>query len=169
MSDDAVIRPATADDLRATVTIEEAADALLVELFGAVDWPPPASTEDRLHSPGFVLVAVMEGVPVGFVQVIETDGHAHLEQLSVLPAHGRRGHGRRLVHAALDEASRRGHGRITLRTYSDVAWNAPFYATCGFRRTEPDTDFLRSLVQVERALNLFDYGPREQMTALLPR
>ncbi|MDF2555255.1 MAG: family N-acetyltransferase [Microbacterium sp.] len=167
------VRPATAADDQATEQIEIAADALLVDRFGAADWPPPTPAHERAATPGFVLVAEHiddeDEAPlvVGFVHVLEIDGHAHLEQLSVLPAFGRRGIGRQLVDAALAEARRRGHTEITLRTYIEVPWNAPFYASCGFVVSEPATPLLRSLVQVETSLGLFDHGPRVQMTAAL--
>jgi hypothetical protein len=50
-----------------------------------------------------------------------------------------------------------------------VPWNAPFYASCGFVPSQPDTGFLQSLVDVEESLGLMTYGPRIQMTAVLPR
>jgi GNAT superfamily N-acetyltransferase len=167
------VRPATPADDEATEQIEVAADALLIERFGAVDWPPPTPPQERSSAPGFVLVAehTSDGgtIPavVGFVHVLELEGHAHLEQLSVLPAFGRRGIGRGLVEAALAEARRRGHPEITLRTYVDVPWNAPFYGSCGFVTSEPDTPLLTGLVHVETALGLFEYGSRVQMTAAL--
>ena len=37
-----------------------------------------------------------------------------------------------LVHAAMAEAQHRGYDQLTLRTYAEVPWNAPFYASCGF-------------------------------------
>ncbi|MDF2508616.1 MAG: family N-acetyltransferase [Microbacterium sp.] len=163
-------RPA---DGAAMEDIEAAADALLVERFGAADWPPPATSHERASVPGFALIAepiedaTARSRPVGFVHVLEIDGHAHLEQLSVLPSFGRRGIGRLLVHAAFAEAHNLGHRSITLRTFRDVPWNAPFYASCGFAETEPDSPFLRSLVDTETALALFKYGPRVQMTAAL--
>lgn len=167
------MRPATPEDDDVTEQIEVAADALLIDRFGAVDWPPPTSPHERASAPGFVLLAEHiddEGstpTVVGFVHVLELEGHAHLEQLSVLPAFGRRGIGRALVEAATAEARHRGHPEITLRTYVDVPWNAPFYASCGFVASEPETQLLRDLVHVEAALGLFDYGPRLQMTAVL--
>jgi hypothetical protein len=50
------------------------------------------SAEERARNTGFVLVAAetQGGDAVGFVQVTLTDKLAHLEQLSVLPLHGRR-------------------------------------------------------------------------------
>lgn len=166
-----VIRPAASGDYPATESIEARADALLIERFSARDWPGPTRAAERASAPGFLLIAEDPDVlePIGFVQVLEIGAHAHLEQLSVLPRHSRRGHGRRLVQAALDEASRRGHALITLRTYADVPWNAPFYESCGFVPSEPDTGFLRSLIDVERSLGLMAHGARVQMTARLPR
>lgn len=122
--------------------------------------------------PGFVLVAEASAdaapdMRVGFAHVQEIDAHAHLEQLSVVPAYGRRGIGRALVTAALDEARRRGHAQVTLRTYADVPWYAPFYASCGFTETAPLSDFHRRLVETESALQLDTHGRRVQMTAEL--
>ncbi len=107
------------------------------------------------------------GTIVGFVHVLESGEIAHLEQISVLPEHGRRGYGRRLLEAAMDEARSRGFERLTLRTYADVPWNAPFYAGLGFVETEPMTDFHKSLVDVEERLGLDRYGRRVEMTAAL--
>ena len=166
------VRAARTEDAAALEAIEVAADTLLIDRFSASDWPPPTDAEERASLPGFVLVAESAEtgeVPtlVGFVHVLEIDGHAHLEQLSVLPSFGRRGIGRRLVDTALAEARHRGHALITLRTYADVPWNAPFYASCGFIESEPGSDFHRRLVATEDALELAIHGRRLQMTAVL--
>lgn len=139
---------------------------MLIALFGAVDWPAPDSAWDRLTQPGAVLVGESHsGEVAGFAHLLEIDGLAHLEQVSVLPRFGRLGLGRMLVTATLAEAAARGHREVTLRTYADVPWNAPFYATCGFVETEPDAGFLRGLLDVEERLGLERYGSRLQMTA----
>jgi len=70
--------------------------------------------------------------PVGFARVVTTGARVHLAELDVLPAHGRRGVGTALVRA-VDQWARSGHfTEITLTTYLDVPWNAPFYAGLGF-------------------------------------
>jgi hypothetical protein len=118
--------------------------------------------------PGFILVAdSTETGIVGFAHVLVGNGHAHLEQLSVLPDRTRQGFGRALVEAAKHEAARGGLGYLTLRTYADVQWNAPFYSTCGFVETEPDTPFLRERAETETLLGLDRYGRRIQMSASL--
>lgn len=163
------IRPATAEDAELIAALEAEADALLVAALGAPEWPPAGDPLQRLGSPGLVLVLSehADSDPVGFVHVLDAEGHAHLEQLSVHPAAGRRGHGRALVEAAIDEARLRGYTRMTLRTYAEVAWNAPFYASCGFLESIPETAFQRALVDTEVERGLDRYGRRVQMTIAL--
>jgi len=164
-----MIRPAVAADAEVLHAIEAHADALLIESLGAPEWPPAGDGAERLASPGFVLVIEdpAESSPVGFVHVLDADGHAHLEQLSVLPSSGRQGYGRRLVGAALDAARERGYTRMSLRTYAEIPWNAPFYASCGFLESIPETPFQRSLVETEASLAIDRYGRRVQMTVEL--
>lgn len=169
MSD--AIRPALSTDAEHLQAIESAADALLVEALGAWEWPPAEDGATRLATPGFILLIEDDTTraPVGFVHVLDADGHAHLEQLSVLPSAGRQGRGRALVRAALREAHDRGYSRMTLRTYAEVPWNAPFYATCGFLESLPETAFQRALLETEAELGIDRHGRRVQMTVELDR
>ncbi|CAQ00464.1 GNAT family N-acetyltransferase [Clavibacter sepedonicus] len=161
------IRLATTADLDALQRIEDAADRLLVDLLRPEDWPPAPSGVSRAAEPGFLLVAEdaaeADGPLVGFAHVLEIDDLAHLEQVSVPPEHGRRGHGGALVEASADEARGRGHRRITLRTFADVPWNAPAYARAGFVEEEPATPFHLALVETEARLGLDRLGRRIQM------
>ena len=149
--------------------IENAADQLLIDRLTPVTWEPAPPAGSRAADPGYILVAEeTEGSAViAFVHVLEIDQTAHLEQLSVLPEHGRRGYGRALVEAAKNEARRRGYRSLSLRTYADVPWNGPFYARAGFVETRPATDFHKHLAKVEERLGLDLYGRRIQMTAAL--
>jgi GNAT superfamily N-acetyltransferase len=161
------IRLASAEDLARLEEIENSADVVLVGFLEASNWPPAPDAASRAWLGGFVLVAVVDGQPVGFAHVLEIDGGAHLEQLSVIPARARQGLGRLLVESAKDEAARRGYGSITLRTYADVPWNTPFYASCGFVESEARTAFQRSLIPAETRAGIDRYGRRIQMTAAL--
>jgi hypothetical protein len=73
------------------------------------------------------------------------------------------------THRGSEQSGRRyrGYDELTLRTYADVPWNAPFYATCGFTETEPATDFHRHLHLVEAGLGLSRYSQRRQVTMQL--
>ncbi|MFC4137380.1 MULTISPECIES: GNAT family N-acetyltransferase [unclassified Microbacterium] len=161
------IRDAHSADLAEIEAVEAEADLLLIETFGAVDWPPPDPAAERASQPGFLLVGELDGKVVGFAHVLEVHRVVHLEQVAVLPRYGRRGIGRRLVEEALRVAADRGYEEITLRTYANVPWNAPFYASCGFQVSVPATDFHRGLISVEESLGLMRYGARVQMTASL--
>ena len=163
------VRLAASGDFDAVELIENRADLVLIEHLGASTWWPAPSAAARAAEPGFTLLAVCDttGEPVGFAHVLEAGTMAHLEQLSVLPEFSRRGYGRQLVLASAHEGRLRGYDQLTLRTYADVPWNAPFYGTCGFEQTEPATDFHRALVVVEEQLGLSALGRRVQMTLQL--
>ena len=70
---------------------------------------------------------------VGFALCSDRGPDLYLDQLSVLPRHGRKGLGTRLVRRCLQEAEARSHKRISLSTFRKVAWNGPFYRKLGFR------------------------------------
>jgi GNAT superfamily N-acetyltransferase len=111
--------------------IETASDRLL-EPFGL--WPLPASKPDakaREHARTFATLVVGRP-PVGFARLEQVDGHTHMGQLSVLPEYGGLGLGRDLVEASCRLAEERGDGVITLTTFADVTFNAPWYRRLGF-------------------------------------
>lgn len=167
MAADWRIRAARVEDLPQLAPVEAAADSLFTQHFGAVDWPGPETGQARAAERGFLLVAVIGGDVVGFVHVLTPGEAVHLEQLSVRPEAGRQGIGSALVRAAMREAAARGFRQLTLRTFADVAWNAPFYVRFGFVVTEPRTPFELALVATENRLGLTQLGGRVQMTASL--
>jgi GNAT superfamily N-acetyltransferase len=73
------------------------------------------------------------GLPVGFTLASQRGGTFYLDQISVDPAHGRKGLGRALIARLFDEARTRGYRLVTLSTFRDLAWNGPFYRQLGFR------------------------------------
>ena len=77
------------------------------------------------------------GEAVGFALVLEIGGFAHLEELDVLPPHGRKGLGSALLDAVCTWAGQGGYPAVTLSTFRDVPWNAPFYQRRGFRVVVP--------------------------------
>lgn len=143
----------------------------LTHLPPALTAPAPTGGE-RADQPGHLLVGVVGGEVVGFVHVVLLpDGHdvrAHLEQLSVLPEHGRRGLGTRLVRAAAEEARWDGFEVLSLCTYRDLPWNGPFYERLGFDVVEP-TGVLAEVRAHERALGLDGAGERVAMELRLRR
>ncbi len=101
---------------------------------------------------GLLWVALADDEPVGFAHVELIDAvSAHLEEIDVLPAHGRRGLGTRLVMQVCTWAAASGYASVTLTTFRDVPWNMPFYARLGFRVVPPEelSPALRARVEDE--------------------
>ena len=164
----ASVRLARSRDLDSIEKIENDADRLLFNKLEIDDWAAAPTGAARASERGFLLVAELDdGHVAGFIHVLEVDGICHLEQLSVAPGDARKGWGRALVEAAKIQAQKRGYHRISLRTYADIPWNAPFYASAGFVEEKPATRFHRSLVGIEGELELDRYGRRVQMVAHL--
>jgi GNAT superfamily N-acetyltransferase len=92
----------------------------------------------RLIGLGQAWVAVTEDdVPVGMVIASVRDGAVYVEEMDVLPGHGRRGLGARLLVWVCAWAQTQGHPAVTLSTFRDVPWNGPFYRKHGFRDVLP--------------------------------
>lgn len=68
----------------------------------ADDDPLPVAILMSYQDAGRVLVAAEGRVPVAYLLLDVVDGNAHIEQVSVLPDHARRGLGSALIDAAED-------------------------------------------------------------------
>ncbi|HXG87309.1 MAG TPA: GNAT family N-acetyltransferase [Vicinamibacterales bacterium] len=88
---------------------------------------------------GRLWVAVTrDGEVVGFASASEVGDYANLDELDVLPAHGRLGLGSRLLAEVCAWACGAGYPAVTLSTFREVPWNAPFYQRRGFEPVAPD-------------------------------
>ncbi len=68
----------------------------------------------------------------GFLTAEQGDAELHIHEVSVHADHQGKRIGRRLIEAAYEEAQKKGLSALTLTTFRDVPWNAPFYARTGF-------------------------------------
>ena len=127
-------------DLSRIAPIELAAARLLAGFAPDAVLEEVTSDEDlrAAQRDGRLWVALSGDVPVGFahVEILEPNA-AHLEEIDVHPAHGRRGLGTRLVREVCRWAETGGLGAVTLTTFRDVPWNMPFYARLGFEEVSP--------------------------------
>jgi GNAT superfamily N-acetyltransferase len=146
---EAHIRPWQAlTDLTRLAEVSRAADALFAE--HGIELPPDDPATELLDA-RHVLVADAPH-PIGFVIINELDDLAHLGQLAVHPVQGRHGIGGALLAAACTWAQEQGYPAITLTTFAEVPWNAPWYAARGFVEY-PDSQWgpeLRKQWQAER-------------------
>jgi ribosomal protein S18 acetylase RimI-like enzyme len=119
-----------------------AVDLAAGQLFAGTGMLPDAALAD--HVPAEVFEAAMPGghllvarskagAPAGFALTSVRGRSLYLDQISVHPDHGRRGLGAALMRRVLKEAGRRRLQGVTLSTFRNLAWNAPFYRTLGFR------------------------------------
>ncbi|MGY0019565.1 GNAT family N-acetyltransferase [Streptomyces sp. cg35] len=133
-----IIRNATAAELPRLQEIEVAAGAVFrtLGMDAVADDEPPAVEElERYRRAGHAWVAVAEDGTVAAYLVGEVvDGAFHIEQVTVHPDAARRGMGRALIAYAADCARDQGRAGLTLTSFADVPWNAPYYERLGFRR-----------------------------------
>ncbi|HEX5596377.1 MAG TPA: GNAT family N-acetyltransferase [Micromonosporaceae bacterium] len=124
----------------------------------------PLSVKELLkyQQAGRAWVAVDQGdLPVAYLIAELIDDNLHIEQVSVHPSHARRRVGRSLLEYAAQRALAQGVPALTLTTFAEVPWNAPYYLRCGFRILDESewTPGLRLIRQQEAAHGL-DRWPR---------
>ena len=163
-----IIQVAALDDLPLLRAIERTAGVPFRDLGMApvADDEPPSLTQlTEFQRAGRALAAYEEPGPagdshrpVGFLLWDPVDGCTHIEQVSVHPQHAHRRIGRALIDRAEQDGS---PAPLTLTTFAEVPWNAPYYARLGFRILD-DADLtpgLRAIRAHEAALGL-DRWPR---------
>ncbi|MDO7898488.1 GNAT family N-acetyltransferase [Pseudomonas citrulli] len=142
----AIIRLAVPEDAPLLPAIEISA-AQAFRLIDELSWlaeSPPMSIE--CHSQRIALstcwVAVdAENRPQGFLSAERHGNDLHIYELSVMRSMQGQGLGRQLIEAAKAYARSSRLGFVTLTTFTDVPWNAPFYSRMGFQtKANPDLD-----------------------------
>jgi GNAT superfamily N-acetyltransferase len=131
------IRSARAEELILLGQVELSAASLFLDTpyaFLANNEPLSIDFVRQRFQAGQVWVAVdPDDVVVGFAIAREVDDTIYLQEMDVDPIHGRRGIGAALVKTVIEWARLRDYSAISLSTFRDLPWNAPFYAKLGFR------------------------------------
>ncbi len=96
-------------------------------------------------------VAVHDEMPVGFINGVEYNKTFHICELSVTEAWQSQGVGRALLNTVEQIMHDRGITIITLTTFKDIPWNAPFYERQGYITLEESTlsSFLMDILDEE--------------------
>ena len=164
------IRPVVTGDLPTLQGIERAAG----RAFAAIGMPEVADDEpfsidvlEAYRSAGWAWSAVdAADVPVAYLvadgpETPGADGAVHVEQVSVHPDHARRGIGRSLLEHAARAAVAAGASALTLTTFEQVPWNAPYSRRCGFR-VLPEAEWSPALreARLREAAHGLDRWPR---------
>jgi GNAT superfamily N-acetyltransferase len=161
------IRAVRHEELPILQDIERAAgecfrDIGMAEIADDDDFPLDVLAAYRRAGRAWVAV---NGRPVAYLIADLVDGNLHVEQVSVHPDSARRGIGRALIDDAAGRAAADGIPALTLTTFAEVPWNAPYYRRCGFRCLEEAelTPGLRA-VRDREAEHGLDRWPRVCMT-----
>lgn len=145
------IRAAAEADLPVMQEIERAAGAVFAEIGmqEIADDEPLSLAELAGYQRGGRAWVAEDGAgrPVAYLIVDVVDGDVHIEQVSVHPVAARQGIGRRLIDHVAAYATARGASALTLTTFAEVPWNAPYYARCGFRVVS-DSDLSPGLTDI---------------------
>ena len=149
-----MIRLAREEDLPALQHIEDAAG----QAFAAIDMqaiaedaPPSLALLRSFQQDGRAWVHVDDtDSPVAYLIAALVDGCAHVEQVSVHPDHAGKRIGQALIDHLASWARARGAPALTLTTFTEVAWNGPYYERLGFRRLS-DAELTPGLREIRRA------------------
>ena len=143
------IRPTTPNDIIALPAIERAAGERFRES-PDLAW---LAAEQHLEyaERGLSWLALANDQPVGFILAEAHPSSLFIVELSVDLDWQGKGIGRQLIACVADHARKRGLTALTLTTFRDVPWNAPFYARLGFEKMTTLTPELRQKREEETA------------------
>ena len=152
------VRPTRPGDVTALPAIERAAGERFRD-YPELAWLAEGdviSAEQHLDyaERGLSWLALANDQPVGFILAELHASSLFIVELSVHLDWQGKGIGRRLIACVADQARKRGLASLTLTTFRDVPWNAPFYARLGFEMITTLTPELREKREEEMAHGL---------------
>ena len=148
------VRPTRPGDVTALPAIERAAGERFRD-YPELAWLAEGdviSAEQHLDyaERGLSWLALANDQPVGFILAETHVSSLFIVELSVHLDWQGKGIGRRLIACVADQARKRGLASLTLTTFRDVPWNAPFYARLGFEMITTLTPELRENAKKRR-------------------
>ncbi|WP_307030512.1 GNAT family N-acetyltransferase [Arthrobacter globiformis] len=155
-----MIRKARPGDLETLQAIEVLAGEAFraVGLDAIADDDPPNLNDLRGYAVAGRAWVATDSVdsPIAYILVDEIDQGAHIAQVTVHPQRSRQGIGKALIEEVERWARSCGLQALTLTTFSEVPWNAPYYARLGFTELpEPQwTEDLHRIVEMEASQGL---------------
>ena len=152
------VRPTRPGDVTALPAIERAAGKRFRD-YPELAWLAEGdviSAEQHLDyaERGLSWLALANELPIGFILAELHVSSLFIVELSVHLDWQGKGIGRRLIACVADQARKRGLASLTLTTFRDVPWNAPFYARLGFEMITTLTPELREKREEETAHGL---------------
>jgi ribosomal protein S18 acetylase RimI-like enzyme len=147
------IRSARVEELPLLSHIEQSAAGLFLDTpYAFLVDAAPLSLDfvQQQFQAGHVWVAVdLDEKVVGYAIAREVDDTLYLQQIDVHPEHWHRGIGSALVNTVCDRAKQQGYRIVSLSTFRDIPWNAPFYSKLGFHPVN-ETELANGFQQIRR-------------------
>ena len=164
---DVLLRRADEGDISRMIAVELDAGQMFrtVGLDAIADEEADDPETLRAHlADGTAWVAERSGAVIGYAVASIVDGHAHLGQVSVIRAAQSVGIGRSLIEQVEHWGREQQLGSITLTTFVDVRWNAPYYARLGYEAV-PDSELTPGLaaIRANEIADGIDLRPRIAM------
>lgn len=163
------LRLARPEDAEAMPAIERAAADLFAQDPDLAQFDPDDTWEPdelrRFIRKGHCLVSHVGEQMVGFLACEPFRRELHVWEMDVLPAFQRRGIGAGLLRACMIDARNSGFRAVTLTTFRDLDWNAPFYTRLGF--AEVTALEVHPRLAGELANEADDGLPRERRCAMI--
>ncbi|MCO5214803.1 MAG: GNAT family N-acetyltransferase [Thermomicrobiales bacterium] len=164
-------RLASLDDVPQIAPIERAASELFrgTEMSSIADDPPiPDLVLEQAVAEQRLWVATEYGTVRAYLLANVLPESLHIEQVTVHPDAARRGIGAMLIESVSNDSRAATLGKLTLTTFSDVPWNAPYYERLGFVEVA-ESEWpagVAEIVQTERNQGLWSW-PRVVMARLV--
>ncbi len=156
-----IIRPARQNEYSHLPDIEnDAAQAFREAGLDGIDGLEETAASYYKNLPGrsAVFIAEDKGQIIGFSAGYEVDGQAYIREVSVRFTSSGKGAGTALVTALINWAGKTGFSCVTLTTFRDIPFNAPFYRKLGFVPFEPDGNWPELLAirkkEISRGLDI---------------
>ena len=127
---------------------------------------PPRSRAEHIHvqEHGAAWLVGLGDKVIGFLLALPVDGRAHVLEVATEYGSQGKGFGRRLFAEFHSWAADIGYSEVTLTTYRDVPWNAPFYERMGYQIIAVDARRPELMtIRAEEAAAGFDRAPRVAM------
>ena len=154
-----LIEPASADDFAGIIAADRAASELfrptgLLNEEALADTVSLGALESAARGGMLDVAKTVSDDIVGFALVSVREAGLYLDQISVVPRFGRQGIGRRLLNQVEQKAKALGAPHISLSTFRDLPWNAPFYASAGYSVLAREL-FAPYMLEIEQAQRPF--------------
>ena len=168
----AIIRLAVPEDAQLLPAIETSAAQVfrLIDELSLLAESLPMSIErhSQLIAVSTCWVALdAENRPQGFLSAEHHGNDLHIYELSVMQSMQGQGTGRRLIEAAMDYARSTRLSFVTLTTFTNVPWNAPFYSRMGFQ-TKATKDLDQRLAAILSEEYKYGFAPKSRCAMAWP-